>query len=241
MTRTKGRPTFGPAVRPDEPAGAGPRPVRGRRLTVLLTAVGLLTSVGLSGCSGEPDPLDQDQARRALLTAAEMPDPGWSLLQASERAPEPTAVGADLAGGPCQDALHLLDTLGASAPVWVKATYSKPAEPVVDLVVKAYPQVPGEITRMREVITRCTSGRLAPTAGALPFTLVAPDYPRSGATGARLTVQTPQGPRLLDVAVVVHGSAVVVATAEGVTSAAPDLLDRVVAAQRSKLESVARG
>lgn len=215
---------------------------RGHACSAAAMSAGVaLCTLLLAGCS-EPQALDSDGAKRALLTASEMPGPGWSLDGASATAP-PQAPGAapTLASGACQDALRVIDAAAQGAPVYVKGTYSQEASAVVDIVIQSFDKVPDDLSRMRELVAACPSGQITSGPTPVAFRLESSPYPESGAAGATLTVAAAGGPQVLDVAVLVRDHVVVTATGSGPDPATiPGVLDQVLAAQDRKIAAVSR-
>lgn len=227
----------GPPNRPS-PSWKAAMPVRVPR-SIRLTAGVMLFALPLSACSSDPEALDSDQAKRALLTATEMPGPGWHLDGASATPPPTASAAPTLATGACQDALRVIDSAAQGAPVYVKGTYSREASAVVDIVIQSFEEVPEDLSRMREIVAGCPSGRITTGPAPVDFRLESPAYPESGATGATLTVAAPGGPQVLDVAVLVRDRIVVTATGSGPDAAAiPGVLDQVLAVQARKIAAV---
>lgn len=217
-------------------------PVRPRWVAALagLVVLGLSVALGLSmvtGCSTSRLGLDQAALKAALLTERELPDSGWRLVEASDRVPTPMASSglAPLADGPCRSALGLLDSLGQGSTDYAKASYAKEGQPVVEVILATYAAPPQELASMAQTIRACPTGRLHQGGADYSFTLSPQDYPASKGTGARLTVATEEGPRVLEVALAQVDRTVVTATASGVDQPASTLLDQVLAAQLRKL------
>lgn len=221
-----------PAIRQGGPAGR-------LRLAGLagLAGVAVLGWGALIGCSSSGPVLDQAALKAALLTERELPEAGWRLVEASDRAPTPMpSTGlAPLADGPCRNALGLLDSLGQGSTDYVKASYAKEGQPVVEVMLATYAKPPQELATMTETIRACPTGRLHQGGGDYPFTLATQDYPTSKGIGARLTVSTDEGPRVLDVALARVDRTVVTATAAGVDQSGSSVLDQILAAQLRKL------